>query len=627
MRHIGGMIANFMVFARRALLLFLLWAASTTAAFAANCYPPTSQGSTGPSDWQSYCWIDFSSYNSTTATSSSGQNFSLTLQDGTVMTFNLKMSGAAVAPVASPSWSGSAIGNTAMLGIGGLPVLYATGSGTTTATISGIVLTPPSGGTAATNYMMAFADGESTNSGETLQFVTNGGNWVVLDQAGPISGSAYPTEAIAGGTATLTGNANNTVGAYVFGSTKPTTVTTTMVSGGLEGFMVAVRFASIRLNTTIAAARVAAADQFTYGIASTTTGATLVNGTSTGTALTGFGIAGIATASGVPLTLTQSMASGSTDTLSHYASSLTCTNSTSGSATAMPTAVATTSYAMGSLAYGDAVMCVFTETPYPHLTLQKALGTGGRQFLLDQFTMNIAQGTTTVATTTTTGTGGTVTAGVTPQVQVTPGTAYTFSETPAGTSLINQYTSALGCTNSYAASATKLPTTVGGSITPAMGDVVLCTLTNTKVTSNANVTITKTSALVSDPVNGTTNPKSIPGAIVAYTLTASNSGPSAVDSNTVLIIDTLPNQLSVGTAASPTFTQGSPTSGLTFTASTDIAFSNGTTAPTTYAGCKYTPTSAYDTAVRYICLNPKGTMAGSTGTPPSFAITIQAKVN
>jgi len=619
--------ANLGAIVRRALFLLLLWVASATTAHAANCNPATAQGTTGPTDWQSYCWVDFTSYNSTTASSAGGQNFSLTLQDGTVMAFNLKVTGTTLTPVVSPSWTGAAIGNTAFTGIIGAPVLYSTGAGTTTATLSGLTLTPPAGGSAATSYMMAFADGESTNSGESLSFVTNGGNWVVLDQAGPTSGSSYPTEAIATNTATVTGNANATVGAYIFGSTKPTTITTTLVSGGLQGFMIAVRFASIRLATTIADARVAAADQFTYTIAATASGTTLASATSSGTVLTGFGVAGLATAAGVPLTLTQAMAAGSTDTLSHYLSSLTCTNATSGSATVMPTAVTTTSYALGTMAYGDAVMCTYTETPYPHLTLQKALGTGGRQFTGDQFTLNIAQGAATIATATTTGSGTTLTTAVTPQVQVTPATVYTFNEAAAGTTLTTQYTSALGCTNSYAASATKLPTTVGGSITPAMGDVVLCTLTNTKVASNANLTITKTSALVSDPISGSTNPRSIPGAIVAYTLTVSNSGPAAVDANTVLIIDTLPTQLAVGTAASPVFAQGSPTSGLTFTAATDIAFSKASTAPTTYAACNYTPTSGFDTAVRYICLNPKGTMAGSTGTAPSFAITIQAKVN
>ena len=99
-----------------------------------------------------------------------------------------------------------------------------------------------------------------------------------------------------------------------------------------------------------------------------------------------------------------------------------------------------------------------------------------------------------------------------------------------------------------------------------------------------------------------------------------------MDSNSVLLIDSLPSQMRVGTAATPTFTQGSPTSGLTFNATNDIRYSNAATAPTTYAGCTYTPTSAYDAAVRFICVNPKGTMAASTGTPPNFTISFRAQM-
>ena len=83
----------------------------------------------------------------------------------------------------------------------------------------------------------------------------------------------------------------------------------------------------------------------------------------------------------------------------------------------------------------------------------------------------------------------------------------------------------------------------------------------------------------------------------------------------------------VGTSSSPIFTQGSPTSALTFTAGTDIKYSSSATAPTTFAGCTYSPVSAYDAAVKFVCLNPKGTMAGSTGTPPGFTLSIQAQVN
>jgi hypothetical protein len=197
------MIRTTTVIVCRLVLLALVWALSPAIALAANCNVATSQGSTGPADWQTFCWVDFAAYNDATAQSGGGQNFSLTLQDGTVMSFTLQTSGTSLTPATSPSWTGSAIGNTAMLGIAGSPILYATGSGTTTVTISSIKLTPPSGASGVTNYMMVLADGESTNTGESLAFSTNGGVWQTLDQAGPISGNTYPT--LAGtGTTTVT---------------------------------------------------------------------------------------------------------------------------------------------------------------------------------------------------------------------------------------------------------------------------------------------------------------------------------------------------------------------------------------------------------------------------------------
>jgi uncharacterized repeat protein (TIGR01451 family) len=595
------------------------------AAMAASCSIATSQGSTGPSGWQTYCWIDFSTYNDTTARSGSGQNMSLTLQDGTVVSFNLKVTGAVLAATASPSWSGAAIGNTAFLGITGSPVLYTSAAGTATMVMSNIVLTPPPGATGGTQYMIVAADGESTNDNESLSFVTNGGNWAQLDVAGPTSGSTYPT-ASGTGTKTFTETGvTGTVGAYIVGSATPTTVTTTMVAGGLEGAMFAVRYASIRLTTVISVGRLNAADQFAFSINSTTTGTALAAGATSGAGLGPFTAAALSTASAVPVTLVQAMGAGSVSTIGHYRSSLTCTNGVS-SATSLPSAVTTSSYSFGPLAYGDVVQCTYTEAVYPHLTLKKALAASGRQFTTDQFTMNIDQGATNIATTTTTGSGATVTNGTTAQTQVTIGTVYTFNEVGAGGTVLSQYTANMACTNVNAGSATVLPTTPGGTITPAIGDIVTCTITNTKVAANAQLTISKTATLVSDPVNGVTNPKYIPGAIVRYTFTVTNTGPSTVTNNSVWLIDTLPSQLRVGTSSSPVFTQGTPTSNLSFTAGTDIKYSNAATAPASFAACTYSPVSAYDPAVKFVCLNPKGTMAASGGTPPGFTLSIQAQL-
>ncbi|MEL0154489.1 hypothetical protein [Sphingopyxis sp.] len=611
------------LFAALAALFAALCAASP--AMAANCYYATAQGSTGPADWQTYCWLDFTGYSETTARSASGQNFSFTLSDGTVMSFNLKASGAAMTAATSPSWSGSAVGNTAFLGIAGRPIMYQTAAGTTTIAISSIALTPPAAGTISA-YMFVAADGESSNEGESLRFQTNGGNWQELDRAGPISGSTYPTTSGTGTNSFTETGAAGTVGAYIMGSTSPTSVTTTLVGGGLQGAMFAVRFASIRLNTQISGARANPADQFTFSVNTTGTGSTLATGTSSGTGLGPFTSAALSSSAAIPLTLNQTMAAGSVNSLSHYRSALTCTNTATGSSTPLPTNVVTTAYNFGSLQFGDAVQCTFTETPYPHLTLTKALAASGRQFSGDQFTLTIAQGATVVGTTTTTGSGATVSNGSTPQVQLSAGTVYSLSEAAAGTTTLGQYTATMSCTNA-ATSSTVLPTAAGGSVTPQMGDVIACIITNTKRGSNATLAIAKSSTLVSDPVNGTANPKAIPGAIVRYSLTVQNSGPTATDSNSVLIVDSLPAQISVGTAASPAFTQGSPTSALSFSAASDIRYSNAATAPASFAACTYSPVAAYDPAVRYVCLRPQGSMAGSTGTPTSFTLSIEGRIN
>jgi uncharacterized repeat protein (TIGR01451 family) len=55
------------------------------------------------------------------------------------------------------------------------------------------------------------------------------------------------------------------------------------------------------------------------------------------------------------------------------------------------------------------------------------------------------------------------------------------------------------------------------------------------------LTVTKTSAVYSDPINGTTNPKAIPGAVVTYTITIANAGGGEAATN-VTIVDSLAAQ-------------------------------------------------------------------------------------
>lgn len=84
-----------------------------------------------------------------------------------------------------------------------------------------------------------------------------------------------------------------------------------------------------------------------------------------------------------------------------------------------------------------------------------------------------------------------------------------------------------------------------------------------------NIAAAKTSTVISDPVNGTSAPKAIPGAIVEYCILVSNTGVAGADS--VVATDTLPASLAfvAGSIKSGTSCASSTTAGgATFAGST-----------------------------------------------------------
>jgi Surface adhesin CshA non-repetitive domain 2 len=597
----------------------------STSAQAQSCAPATTQG-TAPQGWETYCWLDFSAYNDATARSGAGQNFSFNLSDGSVLSFNLRVTptgATAFNAITAPSWTGAAVGNTAFLGIPGRPVLYTASAGNKSITFSGITITPPPGAPAVTAYSFVAADAESTNDGENLQFVTNGTGWQILDQVNPISGNTYPT--ITGtGTSTFTQTGvPGTVGGYIVGSNSPTTVTANMTAGGLQGAMFAVRFASIRLRKTITGARINAADQFTFRVSATSSGTTLASGTTSGTSNGPFSATPLSLASGIGLTLSEAMTPGSVSTLASYQSRLTCTNTTTSSTTPLPNNVQTTNFNFGALQFGDAIICIFNNAAFPHIRISKALGAGGRRFSTDQFTVRINDASTVVASATTTGTGTTVTGGNTGLVQVTPGTAYTLDEIMAGPGSLTQYTSALACTNATNGVTTSFPTTVPANITPVLGDIISCVLTNTRLTGNATLVVSKTSTVLSDGVSAA-NPKSVPGAIVRYTITVQNTGNLSVDANSIVLVDAFPPNFTLDASTPFTFTEGTRPSNLNaFNQGTMVTYSNTGSAPfTAPLG------SGYNAAIRAFRYAPTGTMQGAnTSGPSSFSISFVGRLN
>ncbi len=144
--------------------------------------------------------------------------------------------------------------------------------------------------------------------------------------------------------------------------------------------------------------------------------------------------------------------------------------------------------------------------------------------------------------------------------------------------------------------------------------------------------VLKTVTALSDPVNGTTNPKAIPGAVMIYTLEITNQGPGSLDADTLVLSDPLPTNsgLFVDTSGGDpiVFLDGTPASGLTYTFSTDVAYSNQPGGGPPY---NYTPVAdgqGFDSNVTGLQITPAGPLAGDSGAGnPSFQIRFRVRVD
>jgi uncharacterized repeat protein (TIGR01451 family) len=268
------------------------------------------------------------------------------------------------------------------------------------------------------------------------------------------------------------------------------------------------------------------------------------------------------------------------------------------------------------------VICTFTNTAFPHIRLQKALG-AARRFSTDQFTVRINNGGTVVASATTTGSGSTVAGGNTGVVQVTPDTAYTLDEIMAGSGNLANYTKTMACTNATNGVSASFPTTIPGTITPVMGDVITCTITNTALAASAQLAVTKSSTVLSDGVSSS-NPKAIPGARIRYTITVSNTGNLPVDANSIIITDPFPPDFTLDASTPMTMTLGN--SGLNaFNQATMVTYSSQAS-----GGAPYTAPlgTGYNSAITGIRFQPGGTMAAASGSgPSSFSFSFTGRID
>lgn len=112
-----------------------------------------------------------------------------------------------------------------------------------------------------------------------------------------------------------------------------------------------------------------------------------------------------------------------------------------------------------------------------------------------------------------------------------------------------------------------------------------------------SLTLSKSSSIISDPL-GSANPKRIPGSIVEYTITATNSGTGIADNNTVIITDPIPSNTQY-VVNSILFNPSAPiNSGLTanssnYTYSLDGGGTYGSTQTTNVTHFKVAPTGQF----------------------------------
>lgn len=155
--------------------------------------------------------------------------------------------------------------------------------------------------------------------------------------------------------------------------------------------------------------------------------------------------------------------------------------------------------------------------------------------------------------------------------------------------------------------------------------------------ATVNLVMVKSSTTFSDPVNGVSDPKSIPGAVKTYTITVTNQGSGASDANTFRLSDSIPAQGEMvvgdigGVGSGPVlFAQGSPASGLGYTftslaSNTDsLEFSNDGGATWTYT--PVANANGTDPAVTTVRIAPSGAFAANTGTAPSFTVQFRMRV-
>jgi hypothetical protein len=139
------------------------------------------------------------------------------------------------------------------------------------------------------------------------------------------------------------------------------------------------------------------------------------------------------------------------------------------------------------------------------------------------------------------------------------------------------------------------------------------------------MTMTNVSAVLSDPANGAADPKRIPGAVVEYGITLTNTGDGSPDAGSTVVVDPIDAAaLALHVTTGVTFADGTTGSGVSLGT---VAYS-ATPAPGPYV-YNYTPVpdvDGYDGNVTSLKVTTNGAFAFGGAPPPSFTLRFRVRV-
>lgn len=177
----------------------------------------------------------------------------------------------------------------------------------------------------------------------------------------------------------------------------------------------------------------------------------------------------------------------------------------------------------------------------------------------------------------------------------------------------------------------------------SVGDIISATATRRTVGGTWDITSEFSAVVTADGVAALTvamasevfdppagNPFATPGNDVLLTTTISNGGSGSTDADSLFVAiaidpaNTFFNDVTPALGGIIGFQSAAPA--LTFTPGTDLRFSNSIAAPGSLAECTYTPVAGYDSQVRHVCLNPKGSLP-SGGTDGQLTVQIRVRIN